>query len=215
LFAGVLLDDKRIRGVGAKANSCSNKRYSIFQEDSTTFYITAEDVKITASSRWSPDKRAKPKPYTTKDIGIPEWGIRHVCKPETNNFDWGATYRGVNAPAFAGFVLSAHIMGLRGLWAHPPLFDYQDRWMERAVINAKPSFFVDMWKKYRSQYGCWWARDDIKDIYSQGHYVCGSQKVACSWQKSSCSSCKLVKTCADYPDKRSRTYNPCQVKCSP
>ena len=216
LFAGVLLQDKTIRDMGAKKQS-GRCRASIFQEDSTMFYISDKEVQITNGSKWSPDKRATPRKYTNADKSIPEWGIRHFCEPNRDNFHWGATYRGINATGNAGNVLAAHIMGLVGLWNHPPLFDYIDRWAE--IVNGKTGtndwdgFMLQMWNQYRNNYGCRWTRDSPANTYSQGHYTCGTQKLRCTWQNSKCSRCKRIQTCKDYPNARSKQANPCRISC--
>ena len=223
LFAGTVLNSKAILQLGAaKANGVcvygkSGVRGSIFQEDSTTFYISDAEVKVTAGSKWAPDKRATPRRYTAKDKGIPEWGIRHSCYPTRDNFHWSATYRTINGSGNSPFVTVAHIMGLRKLWNHPPLFDFVDRWADitagKVGTNDWDRFALSIWKAYRDNYGCRWIRDNQKDIYSQGHYICGKHKIKCTWQQSSCSQCKLAKSCSDYPDKRSKDYNPCSLSC--
>lgn len=225
LFAGVLLDDPHMKNV-AKWKTSSvcvagkpGEKGSPFQEDSTTFYVSDAAVQISASTKWDPDKRATPRKYTSKDKGIPEWGIRHSCSPHRDNFHWSATYRAINGAGNVGSILTAHIMGIRTLWGHRPVFDFEDRWAEntgaKIGVNAWLPFAYNMWKQYRDRSGCRWTRDDSTDPHSQGHYVCGAQTVKCAWQSSSCAKCKLVKRCSEYPDKRSRTYDPCGLSCSP
>jgi len=147
LFAGLMLDDTHMKDVGQWKTR--------FQEDEQTFYVTQADVDMTHSPKWNPDNRSPKTPYEKADIGLPEWGIRHVEKPEADNRNWAAKYRGVNAPAYPAFVLSALIMGQKKAWNHDALFDYTDRFMklvsERQAPEKVPAFAANMWKAYRPQ----------------------------------------------------------------
>jgi len=164
LFAGVMLDDEHMQGVGQWETA--------FQEDDDTFYVSEAEVAMTHSSQWAPDKRAPAKAYTRQDIGLPEWGIRHTMDPELDNKDWAATYRNINNSSYPGFVLAALIMGQKKAWNHNALFDYVDR----AVAVGDPKhpagdrrrghyvfggdFTKNMWQAYRTDYGCVWVPDD-------------------------------------------------------
>lgn len=142
LFAGVLLGDQHMKEVG--------KWDTRFQEDEQTFFVTQENVDITNGPDWKPDRRGgKPEPYTHEDIGMAEWGIRHAKEPQTDNREWNAPYRSVNAAMIPGFALAARIMGLEQSWNHPALFAYADRMMKRegseSGPNDTPPFVRNLW----------------------------------------------------------------------
>lgn len=145
LFAGLLLDDAHMKNVGQWKTR--------FQEDEQTFYVTQEDVERTNSPAWKPDARADKLPYHKGHIGMPEWGIVHTANPLADNRSLGATYRGINAMVYPGFVLAAHLMNQKEAWNHNALFDYVDRWMgllEKGETKVGPPTFVqNMWNAYR------------------------------------------------------------------
>ena len=149
LFAGLMLDDAHMKDVGHWKTR--------FQEDEQTFYVSQKDVDMTHSSQWAPDKRAPIQAYETEDIGMPEWGIRHAEKPEADNRNLKAMYRGVNTPLYPGMALVVLIMDQKKAWNHDALFDYTDRYMKLLSENkakdiGKPRpFFANMWKAYRKQ----------------------------------------------------------------
>jgi hypothetical protein len=146
LYAGVLLNDSHMKNVGNWDTR--------FQEDEQTFYVTQAEVDITNSSAWAPDDRTSTAPYTTKDIGIAEWGIRHAKYPEKDNNTWDAKYRDINGAVLPGFALAIQLMNLEKPWNHPPLFDYSDRYMQwYQQIGTKPHnqpsrFLQEMWNRY-------------------------------------------------------------------
>jgi hypothetical protein len=81
--------------------------------------------------------------------------------PVADNKAWCAVYRQCcTANAWAGFVLAAHIMDAKGLWAHDALFDYQDRYMANeprgAWTRSWDNFTEEMWNRYRADYGLVW-----------------------------------------------------------
>jgi len=191
LFAGIMLDDSNMRGIGAKSGDYVYTSgfgpgnlppdYIGFGEDDQTFYVTSEDVIRTNSTSWSPDTRGgTPIPYTSGDVGLAEWGIRHATDPFRDNALWYVYYRNVTGICWAGFVLSARIMESNAsammLWNHDALFDYMDRYMavtaENSLIPAwrysvidmndiwathpggrqTSSFVADMWDTYRSSF---------------------------------------------------------------
>jgi hypothetical protein len=183
LFAGVMLDDKHMAGVG--------RWKTVFQENDNTFTVSQADITMTHSDRWSPDKRAPKSPYEAEHIGLPEWGIRHVPDPEADNLHWKAIYRSINNMAYPGFVLAAHIMGQKKAWNHDVLFDYIDR----AVANSRQThppgtkarghyvyggdFVMNMWRTYRADYGCRWVPADPSSLYSKGALDCSKCKHHC------------------------------------
>ncbi len=183
LFAGLLLDDKHMKNVGQWKTG--------FQEDLDTFYVSQADIDMTHSAKWKPDKRAQKLPYEKEHLGLPEWGIRHVKDPWADNLHWSATYRSINQQSYPGFVLCAHLMGQRKAWNHEPLFDFIDRSIHFGAHNNGPGtkryaiytfggkFIHDMWKMYRSQYGCVW-NPAKEDVYSTGALHCDDCKFHCT-----------------------------------
>lgn len=146
LFAGVMLNDPHMKEVG--------QWKTLFQEDAQTFYVTQQEVDMTHSSKWKPDKRAKTfEPYTKEDIGMPEWGCSNHGPDSTNdNRAMTTPYRSVNSPVYPGFVLAARLMGQEEAWNHKALFDYTDRWMRltggRFPAGNTDPFLLNMWKAY-------------------------------------------------------------------
>ena len=162
LFAGLVLSDPNMMKIGRGGvpdYGPSHPEYVHFGEDDQTFYVTRADVDITHGAQWSPDGRdAQRIPYEHEDIGLPEWGIVHTTRPERNNKFWEAAYRHVSSPCWGGFVLAAHIVGVRDLWNHDALFDYKDRYMQVTVDRRRTSRFVEtMWDTYRADYGPVWT----------------------------------------------------------
>ena len=144
LLAARVLDNQDILAYGDK------EQHFIFQDDQQHFYVSQVEVDISHSTSWDPDSRADPIPYTSEDIGIAEWGIRHADRPTADNNNWGATYRGVNGPAQTMHVLAAQLMDLKNLWNWPPLFDYADRYYSKEnTSNSFPDYFVALWETYR------------------------------------------------------------------
>lgn len=153
LFAGTILNDPHMKSAGTWKTR--------FQEDEQTFYVSQAEVAMTKSAEWRPDKRGgNPTPYKPEDIGMAEWGITHTKKPQADNAEWKATYRGVNGPVFQAFVLCARIMDQQEAWNHKPLFDYADRWMK--ISNSGSSgassetvapFVLNMWNAVEANKG--------------------------------------------------------------
>ena len=143
LFAGVMLNDPGMRDIG------KNTRV-MFGEDDQTFYVAQSNIDITNSGAWNPDTRSSTTPYTSSDLGKPEWGIRHRTNPESDNAAWSAMYRECcTAYSWAGFVLAADLMGLREAWNWDPLFDYMERYMNTATNwRQLDTFSEEMWDRY-------------------------------------------------------------------
>lgn len=147
LLAGHVLNDDHMKSVG--------KWKTRFHEDEQTFIISQAEVDITHSSKWNPDKRGgHPEPYTSEDIGMAEWGIRHRLEPSADNREWNAPYRSINNACIPGFALAARIMGLQEAWNHPPLFAYADRVMNKGEFsggsNSPSTFLVNLWSQVES-----------------------------------------------------------------
>jgi len=145
LLAAKVLNNSAMLAYADKA------KHFMFQDDQQHFYVSQTEVDITHSPNWDPDERATPIPYTSSDIGMPEWGIRHATKPEADNKNWGATYRGVNGPAQTLHIFAAQLLGAKKLWNWPAVFDYADRYY--AIEQPKgtfPNYFVELWENHRN-----------------------------------------------------------------
>nr|WP_165492049.1 cell wall-binding repeat-containing protein [Egibacter rhizosphaerae] len=135
LFAGHLLDDPTMATIGDRDDV-------YFGEDAQTFHVTQEDV----------DRGVG---YTSDDIGMPEWGIRHATDPSRDTPDWNRSYRQCcTANSWAGHVLSARLMNLQDAWNHDPLFDYTDRFIDTQEPGDHERFWdrpftENMWDTYR------------------------------------------------------------------
>ena len=69
--------------------------------------------------------------------------------PYSDNANWGAIYRQVCTPSWAGFVLASRRLGIVELWNHPALFDYLDRWVQQGEEAGTTEFQRTMWAAYR------------------------------------------------------------------
>jgi hypothetical protein len=160
LMTGLVLNDSDIL-LYADA-----KKKMIFQEDAQTFYVKSSDVtgprglKCTNPNspyfnQLSGTNCTVLIPYTSADIGLPEWGVRHLLEPNRDNKDWGALYREVNGACIIGHVLTGRLMQAQSHWNHSAIFDYYDRYWQfegsrsSSSSNSIQPFVNDMWKAYR------------------------------------------------------------------
>jgi len=172
LFAGVLLDDQDMMDVGIWGDGDGNGNGGTdFQEFQNCFYVSQAEVDLTQSGlianggQWDPDSRditnGNITAYTTADIGLPEWGIRHTYKPQQDNGHLSAKYRSINYGCHPGSALAVHIMGLESEWNHDAFLDYCDRIMAinggGSGVNGLPSFAKEMWTLYRADYPPVWS----------------------------------------------------------
>lgn len=146
LFAGALLEDTHLLEAGQWTTR--------FQENEQHFYVTRAEVDLTNGPDWKPDKRATLVPYAEKDIGTPEWGIRHATYPQSDNAHFTATYREINGSVTPAFALAARAMDLKQAWNHDAFFDYADRYMawrlsQPATHNNPSPFLLAMWDAHR------------------------------------------------------------------
>jgi hypothetical protein len=156
----------------------TDERYDIYVPDSNGNYRKREKNGFVWYGHGDPTKLRDFQEYLDTHEGMPEWGIRHSTEPNRDGRDWDAPYRsGTNGDPYEGFILSAHILGLKQAWNHNALFDYVDRFVS---INGVPSSFVgNMWKMYRADYGCIWRRTDPLDRYSNGAPDCSACRYNC------------------------------------
>ena len=146
LFAGALLKDTHLLDAGQWPTR--------FQENEQHFKVSLAEVELTNGPDWKPDKRATLVPYTEKDIGTPEWGIRHATYPQSDNAHFTATYREINGSVTPAFALAARAMGLKQAWNHDVFFDYADRFMtwrltQPATHNNPSPLLIAMWNAHR------------------------------------------------------------------
>jgi hypothetical protein len=162
-----------------------------FQENQNTFYVTQAEVDLTQSGLipysnqwpsdhpgvtpdglWDPDYRnvwdsstetvvEQYTPYTTADIGMPDWGIRHSYEPAADNGHLDAKYRTINGSVYPGIALSVQIMNATTEWNYDAFLDYADRYMDwtdggDTEGNPLPQFVEDMWDAYRADYTPIW-----------------------------------------------------------
>ncbi|WP_309397712.1 hypothetical protein [Cerasicoccus maritimus] len=161
-----------------------------FQEFQNTFYVDQAIVDLTQSGlsdtsnkwpathpgvlpggQWEPDYRNvwdsttqtvinEYTPYTTADIGMPDWGIRHSYVPASDNAHFASKYRDINGSVYPGITLAVEIMGARTLWNDNAFLDYSDRYMDitggNNGSNNLPQFIKDMWNAYRADYSPIW-----------------------------------------------------------
>jgi len=226
LFSGLVLNDYDMKNIGVKSGDYLYSDghgpgnwpsdYIHFAEDDQTHYVADFDISINPHD---PDSRdSQVIEYSSADLGLPEWGIRHSTKPDRNNKWWETFYRKCcTANNFMGYVLAAHIMGVKDSWNHDALFDYEDRYIEitgsggidRGWWSTWSGFSSNMWNTYRDDYGCTWTMDNHLDLYSNGHYDCDGVTVRCSWQGSTVG--QLISRCGDYPNQRATDYDPCGI----
>ncbi|WP_309386966.1 hypothetical protein [Cerasicoccus frondis] len=168
LFAGIMLDNEHMENVGQWDRTFGQGVE--FQEDQNYFYVSQEDIDRSNSGAWAPDHRnvkaGQATPYAQADLGLPEWGIRHAYKPESDNKHMAAKYRDINGGVAPGYALAALIMGGREAWNHEPFFDYCDRYVnhpERPThgTNGLNAYVSTMWEEYRSECGPIWTADQM------------------------------------------------------
>jgi hypothetical protein len=166
IFAGLMLDDERIRTIGSRSENMS---YWGFAEDGQTKYISRTEVELTHSSKWAPDKRAKQLiPYDESDIGLAEWcvgGFAPGLRQADINKVFDTPYRDINGMSYPGLVLPALLMGQKAVWNHDALFDYTDRYVswaptQKTYTDSEKSIYVyggafqrAMWETYRAGAG--------------------------------------------------------------
>lgn len=178
LFAGLMLNDPDMKAIGKKSGDYlyingfgpgnPPSDYIHFGEDDQTFYVTQLDVNATNSIQWKPDSRDIEKiPYTSNDLGLPEWGIRHHSNPNYSNKWLPTEYRGVAGPVFHGPALAALFMDAKSIWNHDAYFDYTDRYMQFTSSTGEYAgwwrslsvFTANMWDAYRNDYGPSWPNN--------------------------------------------------------
>lgn len=189
LFAGLMLGDEAMSNALARSGDHAYANgyregalppdYSHYGELDQTFYVTQRDIER--------ERAGAKTPYASADLGLPEWGIRHVEYPEEDDRSFGppessggAAYRESTGPAWNGYVLASHLMGAERLWNSGALIDYMDRFMELkkdVQVRTWSAFTESMWDTYRDEYGCTYER--LSAVAGERVYRCGAQEIDC------------------------------------
>jgi hypothetical protein len=129
-----------------------------FQEFQQTFFVTQSDVDLTNRVAVNGFPVSN---YTSANIGMPEWGIRHRNNPEMDNNRWDSPYRDINGGQHTAPAMAARVMGIRGLLNWEALFLYQERHLNyeqgstyAGEFNYNPtiSFHRQFYNAYRHQF---------------------------------------------------------------
>ena len=178
LFAGLMLDDPTMMDVGrwgrnrggALRTQDSLAGLAEFQDFQQYFYVTPESVALANSPAWNPDPRGDMIRYTSDDVGMPEWGIRHSIQPQRSDRAFITPYRSNNSVRAVGFALAARIMGAQALWNHDAYFDYADRYMTLdgidAVTDRLSDFVLSMWNQYHESFSVVSYNSFLRSVYS-------------------------------------------------
>jgi len=93
------------------------------------------------------------------EVGIPEYikmgvsgSVYNCCQGRSISRRYDASYRAEqHGSSMTGFLLAAHIMGLKDEWNHDALFDYIDRWMDSDNWNITGD--PPTWAVYEDNWG--------------------------------------------------------------
>ena len=224
VFAGIMFNYDGMKNIGV-ISDIRNPNY-ILLEDAKSFYVMNTDPAYALSSCTVSNANNINYGcggYTSDDIGLPDYGIRHGHYPTwtiDDKKDWSSGYRASNGNALGGAVFAAKIMeaktGAKTLWNHDAFFDYEDRYYDVCNVigysdSYRTRFFEQTWLAYKSQFGCTWTRINSGDTYSQGFYNCSNQKIRCSWQAGTMSGYINASSCGNYSNQRACEYDPCNL----
>ncbi len=138
--------------------------------------------------------------------GMPEWGIQHWVYRGDDGLDWTASYRGSNARNWAGFILSAYMMGMKDDWNHDALFDYVDRFvatqqaLDAGGQSQRPLWVDNTWNAYRPSLDCYYL--SFNSTTKTGTYNCSNELF----------DCNVVTDCSNYgTNQTALDYDPCNV----
>lgn len=152
LLAGLLLHDPAMLGIGREfpsGRTSATEGGQFFAEDGQTFVVaeTAPGV-----YNWGFGG------YTRDHVGLPEWGFAHADHPDQDRAGWDDNpyRRCCTANGWVGQALAARMLGLQEAWAHPPFFDYMDRYMQVQHTDrwhrAWAPWHASMWDAHRSRF---------------------------------------------------------------
>lgn len=116
-IAAMTLDDANM-----KANVNANNGLN-FQEQQQTFYVSQSDIDL---PRYTADGRPR-TPYSSEDIGKPEWGIRHSSLPSKDGDNWDAYYRDIGGGVLPAPAIVIYLMSGGSVLNWPALTDYAKR----------------------------------------------------------------------------------------
>lgn len=94
-----------------------------FSEYCQTFFVTQQDVD---RARYTADGRPR-LPYTTANIGMAEWGEKHISNSSRDGNNWNAFYRDICGGQLTAPAMAARVMGIRALSKWEQLYLYQER----------------------------------------------------------------------------------------
>ena len=128
-----------------------------FSEYCQTFFVTQQDVD---RARYTADGRPR-LPYTTANIGMAEWGEKHISNPSRDGNNWNAFYRDICGGQLTAPAMAARVMGIRALSKWEQLYLYQERHLNYEQgstyqgefnYNPTPAFhkqFYNIFKTYK------------------------------------------------------------------
>lgn len=116
MVAATVLDDSNLK---AKIDGTQLG----FSEYCQTFFVTQADVDL---ARYTADGRPR-LPYTTANIGMPEWGEKHTSNPSRDGNNWNAYYRDICGGQLTAPAMVARVMGIRSLSKWEQMYLYQER----------------------------------------------------------------------------------------
>lgn len=94
-----------------------------FQSDQQVFFVSQADV-----DQWRYTADGRPRsPYSTADIGKPEWGEAHVNNPSRDGNNWDAYYRATGGTILVGDAAIIQVMGAVKVSGRPALQAYAQR----------------------------------------------------------------------------------------
>ena len=168
LFAGILLNDAGMKGVGALKDS--------FGEDMQTVYVNRLPPAGSIAKAWQGATVIYGGHYGVHSDGTPVsaglYGPYEQLQPSvwpliTPTEQLGEAYRRCcTSIAFVGEALTIHLLHAESLWNYPAFFDYVDRWMTeddtQAVAEIKAQSGFD--------YSASWDRQGQTHVWLQGQF---------------------------------------------
>lgn len=144
LFAGLMLQDPDMLGVGGKTGGAFD--YAFQGENGQTFYVAETP---TGSGVYNYGLGG----YTAGDVGVAEWGPKHLTKPHADSKSLTASsYRGCcTASSWWAQALSCLAMGGKADWNHDAFFDYLTRYRDTilpalgAIGTGRPTQYWTQW----------------------------------------------------------------------
>lgn len=126
-----------------------------FSEYCQTFFVTQADVDRV---RYTADGRPR-LPYTSANIGMPEWGETHTDNPTRDGNNWNAYYRDICGGQLTAPAMAARVMGIRSLSKWEQMYLYQERHLNYEQgstykgefnYNPTPAFHKQFYNTYKT-----------------------------------------------------------------